>query len=618
MNTPAGSILLALSLLLLLASLLCLATAAARARRPESGPEPHPEPDDPARAQRRTRTRRRTLAATLVSALTAVLLPISAPAHACVSTGIGVCIQTAPQVQIPTKINLGSQNLNLPQIKPYVPPKPTLPKITVPDITPFVPQKENQALPLIKPFVPPSPKSAPAGKSQTQTNTTNNNTNTTSQVKYTTSTKTTPPAKTSTTNKNKQTSGSVHTVTTVTSKGQAKTQTHTKTKTTTYHQTTPLVIPVTATPTPAAHAKNKKKQYSGLPIVTTPSTKATPPAKPKPGALPGIDGPIVITPTPTPPADIPPIDGPPITLPQTCQLTEAEQQQLLDEAMAQHAANEALYQQLLLKALLQQAALKAGSAMLTQQLSGHTGLSPQDVADLIKNGAVNPADIAMAALQAAHELDQETGGHSSQNTGTTCAQNQDPQAPPAAAPAQNNPDPNAGNNPGGQNQQQGGQNQGGKDPNNTPANLPAYVWTNPRPGVDTDPQDPLPPGTELLKPGEPLQEGTYYYVVKTDGSLQAAHEDVMFDDAAGRYSGHTNLSGGQDVLMAGTFTVDDQGEITAFDNGSGHYQPGSKAPAYTADPSKYASLEGIARQAFADFGLPDPGANAWDPYGWKN
>jgi len=105
---------------------------------------------------------------------------------------------------------------------------------------------------------------------------------------------------------------------------------------------------------------------------------------------------------------------------QTCQLTDTQQQQLLQEAMAQHAANEQLYQQLLLKALLDQAALKAGSAVLAQHLAGHTGLSPQDVADLIKNGAVGPSDMAMAALQAAQELDQHTGGHNSQNTGTTC------------------------------------------------------------------------------------------------------------------------------------------------------------------------------------------------------
>ncbi len=162
-------------------------------------------------------------------------------------------------------------------------------------------------------------------------------------------------------------------------------------------------------------------------------------------------------PADVPPSAVPPVDLPPITLPQNCQLTEAEQQQLLDEAMAQHAANEALYQQLLLKALLDQAALKAGSAMLTQQLSGHSGLSPQDVADLIKNGTVNPADMAMAALQAASELDQETGGHTSQST--TCDQGGGPAQglpPDNGSPSHNN----SASNSSGQNQQ--GQGQGGQ------------------------------------------------------------------------------------------------------------------------------------------------------------
>jgi hypothetical protein len=104
---------------------------------------------------------------------------------------------------------------------------------------------------------------------------------------------------------------------------------------------------------------------------------------------------------------------------QSCQLTQEQQQALLQRAMNDQAAADTAFQQTLLKNLLQQAVLKAGSALLQQRLSGHTGLSPQDVSDLLNNGLVTPGDMAQAILQTLAELG-ETPGSSGQST-WTCA-----------------------------------------------------------------------------------------------------------------------------------------------------------------------------------------------------
>jgi hypothetical protein len=137
-------------------------------------------------------------------------------------------------------------------------------------------------------------------------------------------------------------------------------------------------------------------------------------------------------------------------------------------------------------------------------------------------------------------------------------------------------------------------------------NCDPYVWKAGRPGVDDTPQGQL-PAHAGIKPGEPLAEGGHHYVVKTDGSLRAMHDDTMW--ALESSAGHTSLSGGEPVHMAGTFEVDASGSITSFDNFSGHYQP-SEMPGYRP-------LEGIARDAFAAHGLPAPQAGAWSPYSFE-
>ena len=167
-----------------------------------------------------------------------------------------------------------------------------------------------------------------------------------------------------------------------------------------------------ADPTTTARPTTRTRPTQFNPVATTRPSHADPvaaTARPTTRTRPTQADPVTTITPPTPtttPAEL------------GCQLTEEQQQQLIDDAMAQHATNEALYQQLLLKALFEQAVSKADSALLDQKLSGQTGLSPQNVADLIRNGTVSPTDVAMAALQAAGEFDQETGGHSSQ--GTTC------------------------------------------------------------------------------------------------------------------------------------------------------------------------------------------------------
>jgi hypothetical protein len=105
---------------------------------------------------------------------------------------------------------------------------------------------------------------------------------------------------------------------------------------------------------------------------------------------------------------------------QDCQLTEAQQRELIARAQDQQAAADQRFQSALLKNLLDQAAAKAGSAALSSQLSGKTGLSPQDIADLIKNGTVTPADMAAAILQTLQELGEDTGGVI---TASTCTGN---------------------------------------------------------------------------------------------------------------------------------------------------------------------------------------------------
>jgi hypothetical protein len=130
----------------------------------------------------------------------------------------------------------------------------------------------------------------------------------------------------------------------------------------------------------------------------------------------------------------------------------------------------------------------------------------------------------------------------------------------------------------------------------------AYDWKpGNRPGLDTQPQGPLPADSGIGH-GQSLAEGEHHYVVMRDGSLRAMHNDDMFGIEPS--AGHTSLAGNQPVHMAGTFDVNESGQISRFDNWSGHYGP-QNMPGFTP-------LENIARSAIQGHGLPAPGVGAWE------
>ncbi|WP_051450260.1 RHS repeat domain-containing protein [Actinospica robiniae] len=145
---------------------------------------------------------------------------------------------------------------------------------------------------------------------------------------------------------------------------------------------------------------------------------------------------------------------------------------------------------------------------------------------------------------------------------------------------------------------------------------PVMSWTNGRLDAngdvvtDMEPQGPLPEGAGM-KPGDDLVPGDYHYTVQQDGSLRVINSDDMY--AMEPSAGHTSLAKSPTVNMAGTFKVNGSGEIDMFDNWSGHYLPGVD-PAY--NEVDYMPLETVARNAFKQFGLPDPLPNAWTPL-WR-
>ncbi|WTH20209.1 HINT domain-containing protein [Streptomyces anulatus] len=132
--------------------------------------------------------------------------------------------------------------------------------------------------------------------------------------------------------------------------------------------------------------------------------------------------------------------------------------------------------------------------------------------------------------------------------------------------------------------------------NCSPSTVQSRMYVGGRPGTDGTPQAPLPKGTVVTRGGN-LQDGNYHYVVMPGGSVRAFHESV-FD--GGVWAGHTSLSGGRPVTMAGTFDVS-SGSITEFGNFSGHYRPNGSG------------MESVARDALNGNGFNVGGAR-WDPF----
>jgi hypothetical protein len=95
---------------------------------------------------------------------------------------------------------------------------------------------------------------------------------------------------------------------------------------------------------------------------------------------------------------------------------------------------------------------------------------------------------------------------------------------------------------------------------------------------------------------------------------ESLYEDGAFDPEAD-WPGHTTLADHEPVLFAGGFTVDAEGRVLEMTNGSGHYMPGSYAPAY--NETDYMPLEDVAARALRSFGLT-VNEDAWHPWEIRN
>ncbi|MFG1886013.1 RHS repeat-associated core domain-containing protein [Micromonospora sp. NPDC049102] len=131
--------------------------------------------------------------------------------------------------------------------------------------------------------------------------------------------------------------------------------------------------------------------------------------------------------------------------------------------------------------------------------------------------------------------------------------------------------------------------------------------------AEGDPQEWIPMKI-WARTGGNLKSGEYHYVVMPNRSVRAFHtRDIIGDidlwiDGIAPYAGHTSLSRGSPVIMAGLFDANANGVITRFDNRSGHYKP-------RFNPHNSA-LEQIARDALLRNGFSAASA-LWDPRRWR-
>ncbi len=148
---------------------------------------------------------------------------------------------------------------------------------------------------------------------------------------------------------------------------------------------------------------------------------------------------------------------------------------------------------------------------------------------------------------------------------------------------------------------------------------PIYVWrTGRNPLIDDSSQGPL-AEDQVVRSGQGIAPGKYIFVQKLDGSVVAMNEDLYdtgaFDPEAD-WPGHTSLADHEPVFFAGQFTVDAEGNVLEITNGSGHYQPGSYAPAF--NESDYMALRDVAAQALDSFGLNVTESTLWNPWPVRN
>ncbi|ACU38695.1 RHS repeat-associated core domain-containing protein [Actinosynnema mirum] len=101
-------------------------------------------------------------------------------------------------------------------------------------------------------------------------------------------------------------------------------------------------------------------------------------------------------------------------------------------------------------------------------------------------------------------------------------------------------------------------------------NCDSTLWEPNRPDTDNEPQEWIPDDV-WISSGENLLPGEYHYVVMPNRSVRAFHDGTTFENYPA--AGHTSLGRGGLVSGAGTFEVDSDGSIAAYDNHSGHYKP---------------------------------------------
>ncbi|MEV0730194.1 LamG-like jellyroll fold domain-containing protein [Polymorphospora sp. NPDC050346] len=118
---------------------------------------------------------------------------------------------------------------------------------------------------------------------------------------------------------------------------------------------------------------------------------------------------------------------------------------------------------------------------------------------------------------------------------------------------------------------------------------------------DHEPQAPL-PRSAFNENGQNLANGDHHYVVMRNGSVRTMFSRDM--EAIHDTAGHTSLSEGEPVFMAGHFQVSD-GRIVEFDNWSGHYSPNNDFPGYRP-------IADVAREALVNNGFPGARTADWD------
>jgi RHS repeat-associated protein len=123
--------------------------------------------------------------------------------------------------------------------------------------------------------------------------------------------------------------------------------------------------------------------------------------------------------------------------------------------------------------------------------------------------------------------------------------------------------------------------------------LPRKVFRMGEGGADTTAQPRIPEGSWQSN-GANLADGDHTFVVMRNGSVRSMHDDQL--STYGEYGGgHSSLAQQEPVFMAGNFTAEG-GQITHYNNGSGHYWPNNA--------EGYMPVKDVASEALTANGYP--------------